>query len=290
MGRLYDGTCRLCGERYTGTGISSHVKGCLTSHADVAAVHHGLLVGIRSDGPAGRFWMYVLARPEATLSEFDAFLRDVWFDEGSTPSGFDIEETQYVSTVAERDPESDEIPVESMDETLGSVIRPRMECSYTYDPRRPTGVELRVFDPYPCPELLVEGTETAAATLVARNDLEDAECAHCGESAGAICLDCLPPDAPTDRQNESDGAEDGEPESREEVDAEPEGGDDGSAEEQQEESPEDDGDGGESVEEPETRDILLCGNCEHRYDGELVALENSPRAGVARGVVDDEEA
>lgn len=260
MGRVFDGTCRLCGEVYTGTGISSHVKGCLPKHADIAAVHHGLLVGIRTDGPAGRFWMYVLVRPEASLSELDDFLRDLWFENDSTASGFTIEETQYLSRVPDEDPETDDVPVESMEVDLGAVMRPRMELSYTYDPRRPTSVELTVFDPYPCPESLVEGEETGAATLVARNDLDDAECSICGATADYICLRCL-------------GSEETSDESKAEAE-----GNDG------EDSSEGDDSGSEETSDDDVDDLgpLVCEECADRHDGELVELENTPRAGVRR--------
>ncbi len=196
MGRLFDGTCRLCGEAYKGQGMTSHVKGCLTEHANLGAVHHGLLVGMRADGVAGRFWMYVQVRPEAQLAALDAHLREAWFDDDHA-SVFEIEGTRYVSTLDEAieggDGEDEEL-LEPMSVPLGQVIRPRMEFRYLYDPAQPTQVELTVYDPYPMPEKLVEDDREAEIATVARNDLEAPECSTCDAPATHLCPACAQAD------------------------------------------------------------------------------------------------
>lgn len=258
MGRTFDGSCRLCGDTYTGTGISSHVKRCLTDHADIAAVHHGLLVGLRADGPAGRYWMYVLVRPEARLAELDTFLREVWFETDATASGFSIEGTQYLSRLDDPDDETEDVPVESMDVDLGAVLRPRMEGTYTYDPREPTTVELTVFDPYPCPESLVDDGSIGAATLVARNDIEDAECSTCGAPADQLCANCLQEDeSPSDDEEEPAEAEDSEEPSPDDSESDPDEADD----------------------EADEVGPLVCDDCLDRHAGPFVAIENTPRSG-----------
>lgn len=200
MGRLFDGTCRLCEEEWKGQGMTSHVKRCLTEHANLAAVHHGLLVGIRADGIAGRYWMYVLVRPEAPLEALDAHLREAWFDaDEARPSVFEIEGTRYLSTVdevVEAGDDPDEEPVEPMSVEMGAVIRPRMEFQYLYDPVQPTELEFTVYDPYPIPERLVGEDDEAQVVTVGRNDLGDVECDTCGGTATQICLACADADEP----------------------------------------------------------------------------------------------
>lgn len=195
MGRVFDGSCRLCGETYTGTGISSHVKGCLTEHADIAAVHHGLLVGARADGAAGRFWLYAIVEPEATLADLDLYFRNRWFeDEPEVESAFVIEETHYLSAIPDELEEGRD--VEAMGVDVGAVLRPRMECTYLFDPRRPTEVELRVFDPYPHPEQLSADDSEETIATVARNDDPDWTCSTCDSTATHVCVTCADRDEP----------------------------------------------------------------------------------------------
>jgi len=262
MGRVFDGTCRLCGDTYTGTGISSHVKRCLADHADIAAIHHGLLVGLRADGPAGRYWMYVLVRPEVPLAELDEFLRDVWFEPGDTASGFSIEETQYLSRFDDANADAEDAPVESMNVDLGAVLRPRMEGTYTFEPREPTTVELTVFDPYPCPETLVEDGEIGAVTVVARNEIEDAECANCGEPAEHLCVHCLEEDDSGDIPDENGG------------DPDAGTGPEGEAAADDKETPPGEADDTTKVPGP-----LACDECLELHAGPFIPVENTPRTG-----------
>lgn len=203
MGRLFDGTCRLCGDEYGGVGISSHIKRCLADHANEAAVHHGLLVGVRANGMAGRFWMYLLIRPEASLEDFDRALREIWFEAGDRPSVFDIEETQYLSSLTGDD---EEAPVESMAVDIGATIRPRMEFGYLYDPQQPTELEFTVYDPYPCPASLVSEDEDNSVVALARNDDPELQCSTCEEAATLICPFCATADEhpPDDQEQDSE--------------------------------------------------------------------------------------
>lgn len=194
MGRVFDGTCRLCDEVYTGTGISSHVKGCLAEHADIAAIHHGLLVGMRADGVAGRFWLYAIVRPEAPLSVLDDYLREQWFsEEPETASAFEIEETHYLDAIPDELDDSDDL--ETMEVDIGAVLRPRMDLTYTFDPRHPTEVEITVFDPYPCPEQLIDADSEATVATVARNDAPERTCSTCDNLAARICALCAAKEA-----------------------------------------------------------------------------------------------
>ncbi|GEM_PF-5590745 len=215
MGRLFDGTCHICGDSYDGRGISSHIKRCLADQANKGAVHHGLLVSMRADGRAARYWTYVLLRPEATLHEFDEFLRDHWMEadggeERNRPSVFEIERTHYMSDPAlaeaaaaeaadeasdedkedEEDDENEQDPIEfdDMEVDVGAVLRPRMEATYRYDPHQPTPVELKIHDPFPLPTSLVEDREDPMVVTLAENSMEGIECTRCGEAAGWFAI------------------------------------------------------------------------------------------------------
>ena len=196
MGRVFDGQCRICEETYTGQGMSSHIKRCLKDHANLAAIHHGLLVGVRADGEAGRFWMYLLVRPEASLASLDEALRGIWFEGGEAPSVFEIEETRYVSTLAapQAPEEEGEPALEPMSTDIGAAIRPRMEFRYLYDPQEPTRLELTVYDPYPCPAKLVDDESEADVVVAARNTLEGVACSTCENEAGFVCSTCVAAD------------------------------------------------------------------------------------------------
>ncbi|MFB6375209.1 MAG: hypothetical protein ABEN55_19285 [Bradymonadaceae bacterium] len=226
MGRTFEGTCRICGESWTGQGITSHIKRCVSDHANLGAVHHGLLVGMRADGPAGRYWAYVLVRPEASLATLDAALRELWFADDGAPSVFDIEGTRYVSSIGETEvsteseesgeaeapeksdkaeeseaseeaDESDEMPaIEPMSVDVGATIRPRMDFRYLYDPQDPTEVELTVYDPYPVPDSLLDAESEAEVVVAARNDLEGVSCSSCENDPSYVCLACAGTDEP----------------------------------------------------------------------------------------------
>jgi len=221
MGRTFEGMCRVCGESWTGQGITSHIKRCVSDHAELGAVHHGLLVGARADGPAGRYWLYLLVRPEAELAALDAALRERWF-EADAPSVFEIEGTRYVRSIGgpegskvsddlesseetdgavddETDaPDEQELPpIEPMTVDLGAVLRPRMECRYLHDPRDPTEAELTVYDPYPVPDAVVEeGNEEADVFVLAQNSLEGVTCSSCDNAPSSVCLTCAAADEP----------------------------------------------------------------------------------------------
>ena len=208
MGRLFDGTCHICGDTYDGRGISSHIKRCLADQANKGAVHHGLLVSLRADGDAARYWTYVLLRPEAVLHQFDQYLRDHWMevqnDAAGRPSVFEIEQTHYFSDPAlaeaaemeaaeddeddgdDEDDQDDEDPIEytDMEADVGAVLRPRMEATYRYDPREPTSVEMKIHDPFPLPTSLVEDDDDPMVVTLAENTLDGIECSNCGASAG----------------------------------------------------------------------------------------------------------
>jgi hypothetical protein len=208
MGRLFDGTCHICGDTYDGRGISSHIKRCLADQANKGAVHHGLLVSLRADGVAARYWTYVLLRPEAKLHEFDRFLRDHWMesdegDELERPSVFEIERTHYMSDPKlaeaaaaeaeeeaeqeeddqEDEPQEDPIEFDDMEIDVGAVLRPRMEATYRYDPHQPTAVEMKIHDPFPLPTSLVDDDVDPMVVTLAENTLEGLECTNCGEPA-----------------------------------------------------------------------------------------------------------
>lgn len=189
MGQLFDGPCRLCGETYTGQGITSHLKRCLADHANQGALHHGLLVGVRADGYGGRYWLYMLVRPEASLFDLDGHLRATWLESIGRPSAFDIEGRQYPNTL-EADEVGSDSPIRSMDTDVGSVIRPRTDFKYLYDLQHRDRFELVVYDPYPCPSSLVDDPSEADVVTVARNEAGDAECATCEGEASLICPAC----------------------------------------------------------------------------------------------------
>lgn len=134
-------------------------------------------------------------RPEAPLSALDAYLRERWFDdEPEVASAFAIEGTQYLSGVPE---EFDEVEdLQTVDVDIGAVLRPRMAFSYTFDPHHPIEVEGKVFDPYPCPERLIDAESDSTVATVARNDTPEPSCSTCDARATQICALCAAADEP----------------------------------------------------------------------------------------------
>jgi hypothetical protein len=205
--------------------------------------------------------MYLIVRPEGSLQELDAFFRESWLECCDHPSAFDIEETQFLSTI-DADADAD-APVAAMDRDIGSVLRPRMEFEYLYDPETPTELECRVFDPYPCPATLLEDDEDATIVVLARNGSPEPTCSRCDAEATSVCLACVARD-PEDN-SDAPGEEATEPETAEDEQSVETDSDDRS----------DDSESGNPAIGPWT-----CDSCRELHEGPFRAIVNSPRMGI----------
>ncbi|HEY9841427.1 MAG: hypothetical protein ACAI44_04120 [Candidatus Sericytochromatia bacterium] len=128
------------------------------------------------DGP---YWIYVLARADASLADLDDFLRDLWLECCDHLSAFKIAGKRF------RGSAFDQL---DMGVRLDKVLSPKLGFDYQYDFGSTTHLKGKVVKE-------LETSRPEKVRLLARNaDLEQA-CSECGKPATEVCTECLWNDA-----------------------------------------------------------------------------------------------
>ncbi|WP_165077197.1 DUF6398 domain-containing protein [Methanogenium sp. MK-MG] len=117
------------------------------------------------------YWLTVLARPDAQLSDLDQLLRDVWMGCTDHPSAFTVEKKDYMSTN------------NSMAVALTDLPGPNKVFTYTYDPDSPTELRLKVSGTTP---VMPPG---GPLSLITRNTCPPYSCSICGKEADYCMID-----------------------------------------------------------------------------------------------------
>lgn len=196
---ISSGKCRLCGQLVGKAQMSTHLKKCLKRSTAVPApgkknarCFH-IIVAATYD-PA--YWLHLELPAEATFSELDRVLRDIWLECCGHMSAFRFPRKQVRPTSpanfakmfeqlaagAFAGGQDDEERI--MRERLGKRLQPGMKFDYEYDFGSTTDLSLRVVDDYlslqPKPDI----------RLLARNEPPDIPCAHCKQPATQVCVEC----------------------------------------------------------------------------------------------------
>ena len=116
------GTCYVCNENVKGDQVEEHLRGCLPALGWTAQDKPGILLRIM-DKTNRRFWLMVLAGPDATLKDLDRLLRDVWVGRSHHLSAFSIGYIDFNSHE-----EGNGLHVYIRD-----VLQPGDVCMYNYD-------------------------------------------------------------------------------------------------------------------------------------------------------------
>ena len=141
--RLLDrGTCTLCGLNYAATGVTRHLQFCIPKTMGFAPVKvaPGAMAGAGNtryiqlkvtDTRSRDYWLHLGIRADATLTELDYTLRDLWLECCDHLSTFTICEKDYLSSaLGAPAPWEEDL---SMDVAIGEVLPHRMSVAYTYD-------------------------------------------------------------------------------------------------------------------------------------------------------------
>ncbi len=174
--KAYPGKCRICQEETTKRTYASHFK--KVHFSKVGDEQYLILVDTPSPSP---FWLFLLANPNAQLTDLDIILRDIWLECCNHLSAFTIGGCEYQSESFSEDISS----TKSMNVALKKVIGPGSVFSHEYDFGSTTYLRLKVID--------VVNTDDAdgKVTFIGRNSMPEIKCHKCGEQAGQICQDCM---------------------------------------------------------------------------------------------------
>lgn len=140
MATATEGKCRLCGNQYSGRGMSRHLQTCLKRAAPLghpgsagAEVFH---IAVES-AFISDYWLHLQAPASARFADLDDLLRKVWLECCGHLSGFGVRRGTDRSI--------------DMDDRLGNVLEKGFRFSYTYDFGSSTELMLRVIDRYLAP-------------------------------------------------------------------------------------------------------------------------------------------
>jgi hypothetical protein len=187
--RSSPGTCLLCRTRIGRIAMPRHSLECLRTSDWPVSDKPSYIIQIEGMHTK-MFWMLVLARHNAELSELDCLLRDVWVECCEHLSAFTIYGERFSSS--NDDDESDfSVP-------LDQVIEPGSTFTYEYDFGSTTKLKLSVIG-----QTTVE-PRRGPLCLIARNNRPEIPCHLCGETGEylvtnwpdspyqiIICRDCL---------------------------------------------------------------------------------------------------
>ena len=180
------GECRLCGKT-TGKGqMTRHLQACLKHNAGLAGkgdgraarpvpAYHVLVEGRHDD----RYWLHLLLRADARLSDLDAFLRAIWLECCGHMSMFTINGRNFVHEPYDADDRS-------MSTVVGDALHPGLTFFHDYDMGTTTCLKLKVASlleaPFP---------RKAKVRLIAQNHAPEFACCECGEPATQLCTECM---------------------------------------------------------------------------------------------------
>ena len=173
------GTCALCGRVLARSGMSRHLKKCVSERdaqakGKKAKVFH-LFV---EDRWCKEYWLHVEAKTCVPLEALDLFLRNLWLECCGHMSAFGIGRTQYTSCPL------GEYDDAGMDVRMEAVLRPGLSFDHEYDFGSTTQLRLKVIAER-------QAVPEADIVLLARNEPPAIVCNFCGEPAVAVCSECL---------------------------------------------------------------------------------------------------
>lgn len=171
------GKCKICGNEYTQSGMSRHLKSCLNKNyekiidknqSQKSLYYHIYIKGThRTD-----YWLQLQVKADATLRDLDNFLRDIWLECCNHLSEFVINEQRFTSSGF------------NMSDKIKDVLREKSKFSYTYDFGSYTKLDLNVVNVFKAEE------REEIISVLARNKQPEIKCSHCDNLAEFICPEC----------------------------------------------------------------------------------------------------
>ncbi len=167
-------TCLLCDSKYTGPGMTRHLKSCLPNNMKHWAKQHedkdqsSFHIQVRAVYSPG-YWLHLNVNSSTPLRSLDQFLRDIWLECCGHMSAFRYGRNQV-----------------GMNRRLKEVLEPDMELLYDYDFGTTTELLIKVLGEYSGPM-----EKNRPVQILARNEAPEIPCDECGESSAVlICTEC----------------------------------------------------------------------------------------------------
>ena len=189
------GTCHLCEKTYKATAFTRHLHACIpkTLGLKPVKIDPGATVGarkarymmlnVRAYGSRD-YWLHLGVQTDATLSELDGFLRELWLECCGHMSAFRIQETSYESSSwGFDDPWADS---RSMDVAIGKVLPHKTRGDYTYDFGSSTELCIESKNLYSVPD---NRGDPDRIRVLARNIAPEFVCDTCGKPASFLQWD-----------------------------------------------------------------------------------------------------
>ncbi|MCY4519273.1 MAG: hypothetical protein OXC13_00675 [Caldilineaceae bacterium] len=187
------GTCNLCSKSLTATGFTSHLMFCIPKTLGLKRekLDPGAMAGARKTrylqlrvGGTRDYWLHLGIRSDATLSELDRFLRELWLECCGHLSAFRIQEASYESSTWNLDsPGGDS---HSMDVAIGQILPHKTPAWYTYDFGTSTDLYLEITNRYTVPD---SRKDPDRIQVLARNIAPEFACDTCGKPAQYLEVD-----------------------------------------------------------------------------------------------------
>lgn len=180
MSKQTKGDCRLCGAKYTKTGMTKHISACADRQPTQPAGQTVFFI----TAFAGPYWVYFALPTVATLKDMDNFLRDLWLNCCGHLSQFIIEDERYDVQPDDTWGEKEK----SMEYALQDVLQPGLEFRHEYDFGTTTELNLKVLEKG---KIIVKG-KYKPAYILAQNEPPEIICDKCAkQTATQICTECL---------------------------------------------------------------------------------------------------
>ena len=180
------GACNFCGETFSKSVMTKHLKSCKERKEDSGASSSGpssCKTGVFHLVVEGRYapeyWMHLEVPAGATLEDLDDFLRDIWLECCGHLSAFRIGQKVYSVRPME---DSDD---ESMKASLDKVLRPGMSFDHEYDFGSTTHLVLKVLSREE------RQIKCKSVAVLARNESPEFTCMSCGKTAAHVCAECI---------------------------------------------------------------------------------------------------
>ena len=181
------GSCALCGVDLGPTEMTKHLAGCIEEYRydvgrDDERQERGYHIAFQATR-APVFWVHLMARPDATLAQLDAFLRDLWMEDRSKQSRFVLGTKVFSSN-----PTTDVTPSNlqgDLSVELQEVLEDEIPFEYAYDFQQTTELEGRVI----AKKSVLPDQAQTPVRMLARNNLPEIPC-QCGGAATLMCRRC----------------------------------------------------------------------------------------------------
>lgn len=178
-------TCHLCGNTYSASGMSRHLRACVPDHLDMlqkssrGKPHNVFYLAVQGYGFFDDYWLHLAVTAQTMLYELDQFLRETWLECCGHLSMFEIDGIRF-------DVYPFDLSDADMNHRLGEVLETDTTFRYEYDFGTTSELELRVADVFAltAPKQKIQ--------VLARNEPPELMCQQCGEAqATQICVICL---------------------------------------------------------------------------------------------------